>query len=116
MQAHSLLTELEFHKDHAFAQPLLVDEHARILRFMLQPGQSINEHTAPHSPFYVVILQGKGIFSGADGIEQEFRSNTLLAFDMAEVHSVRALDETLVFLGFLQGVSAYGSETRKIVG
>ncbi len=104
MKTESLLDALEFHEDHAFAQPLLVDKNGRILRFMLKPEQSIVEHNAPHSPFYVVILQGKGIFTGADGIEHEYGANTLVTFDVAEAHSVRALDEPLIFLGFLQGV------------
>ena len=106
MQTHSLLEALEFHEEHPFAQPLLVNKDGRILRFMLKPGQSIEEHNAPHSPFYVVILQGKGMFAGADGIEKEYGSDSLLTFDTGEMHSVRALDEPLIFLGFLQGVSA----------
>lgn len=105
MQTHSLLETLEFHDEHPFAQPLLVNKDGRILRFMLKPGQSIDEHNAPHSPFYVVILQGKGIFAGADGIEKEYGSDTLLTFEAGEMHSVRALDEPLIFLGFLQGVN-----------
>ncbi len=108
MKTVSLLEAFEFHNDHAFAQPLLVDKNGRILRFMLKAGQSIVEHNAPHSPFYIVILQGRGIFSGADGIAHEYGANTLITFDVAEVHSVCALNEPLIFLGFLQGVSTVG--------
>jgi hypothetical protein len=38
----------------------------------------------------VVVLQGKGIFSGGDGIEHTFGPNTLLVFDPGENHSIRA--------------------------
>jgi len=114
MRAEALLEALEFHDEHPFAQPLLVNEDARILRFTLKPGQSIDEHSAPHSPLYVVILQGKGAFAGKDGVDHEFSANTLLTFDAGEIHSVRALDEILVFVGFLQGVEPYYSPSAKV--
>jgi quercetin dioxygenase-like cupin family protein len=104
MRTEQLLEQLTFHDDHPYSEPLLVDAHGRILRFTLKPGQSIAEHNAPHSPFYVVVLQGHGIFSGRDGKEQKVGPNTLLTFDPAENHAIRALDENLVFVGFLQGV------------
>jgi quercetin dioxygenase-like cupin family protein len=69
----------------------------------LKPGQSIREHNAPNSPFFVVVLQGKGIFAGGDGIEQTLGPNTLLIFDPGENHFIRGLDE-LVFVGFLHEV------------
>lgn len=63
------------------------DEDGRVIRFMLQPGQSISEHNAPSSPFYVVVLQGRGMFAGADGVEQSFGPNDLLVFDKGERHA-----------------------------
>jgi len=104
MRTEQLLERLEFHNDHAYSEPLFVDMHGRILRFTLKPGQSIAEHNAPHSPFYVVVLQGYGIFSGKEGQEQRVGPNTLLIFEPAENHSIRALEENLVFVGFLQGI------------
>jgi quercetin dioxygenase-like cupin family protein len=104
MKTEQLLEHLEFHEDNAYAQPLLVDLQGRIIRFMLKAGQSITEHNVPHSPFYVVVLQGWGLFAGADGKEQKCGPNTLLVFDPAENHSVRALDEDLVFIGILHGI------------
>lgn len=105
MRTEQLLERLNFRDDHPYSEPLFVDAHGRILRFTLKPGQSIAEHNAPHSPFYVVVLEGHGIFSGHDGKEQQVGPNTLLIFDPAENHAIRALDENLVFVGFLQGVS-----------
>jgi len=104
MRIEHLLENLEFHDENPYAQPLFVDEHGRILRFMLKPGQSINDHHVPDSPFYVVVLQGQGIFRGHDGKEQPCGPNTLLIFDPAENHSLRATDENLVFVSFLHGV------------
>ena len=105
MRIESLLENLEFHDNNPYSQPLFVDEHGRILRFMLKPGQSIADHNVPHSPFYIVVLQGQGMFKGQDGKEQQCGPNTLLIFNPAENHALRALDENLVFIGFLQGVT-----------
>lgn len=105
MRTMHLLDDLEFHDKDPFAQPLFVDGSGRILRFTLRPGQSIREHNAPHSPFYVVVLKGHGMFAGGDGQEQRFGPNSLLVFDPGENHVIRAEDEELVFIGFLHGVS-----------
>jgi quercetin dioxygenase-like cupin family protein len=104
MQSLNLLEKLEFHDQRPYAQPLFVDQHGRVLRFTLKPGQSISEHNVPDSPFYVVVLKGHGLFAGGDGQEQQVGPNTLLIFDPNENHLVQAGDEELVFVGFLQGV------------
>lgn len=105
MRTTNLLENLNFHDPNPYAQPLFVDEHGRVLRFTLKPGQWIREHEAEHSPFYVVVLQGHGAFVGGDGIEKEFGPGALLIFDVGERHTVRALDQELVFVGFLHGVA-----------
>jgi quercetin dioxygenase-like cupin family protein len=104
MKATPLLEDLEFHDPMPFAQPLLVDQNIRILRWTLKPGQQIEEHQVPDSPFYVVVLKGWGMFAGRDGQEKEYGPNALLMFEPGEPHTVRALDEALVFVSFLQGV------------
>lgn len=93
-----------FHDRDPYAEPLFVGESGRILRFALKPGQSVREHTAPHSPVYIVVLKGTGLFSGSDAQEQSFGPGTLLVFDIGEPHAVRALDEEVVFVAFLHGV------------
>ena len=105
MKILQLLEHLVFHDDHAYSDPLFVDVNGRVLRFALKPGQTISEHQVPTSPFYAIVLQGHGLFSGNDGVQQRIGPNTLLVFDVAEKHAIRALDEDLVFIGFLQGVS-----------
>lgn len=100
MKSINLSEKIEFRDKDPLAQPLHVDRHGRALLFTLKPGQSIREHNAPSSPFFVVVLQGNGIFAGKDGIEQTFGPNTLLVFDPGENHYVHALED-LVFVGFL---------------
>jgi len=102
MKTINLLENWEFNQKGAHAEPLHVDRNGRAILFTLEPEQSIREHNAPSSPFYVVVLHGKGVFSGGDGVEQTIGENTLLVFDPAEQHIIRALDE-LVFVGFLHG-------------
>ncbi len=114
MRTTDLVENLEFHDARPYAQPLYVDEHGRVIRFMLKPGQSIAEHDAPSSPFYAVVLKGRGLFAGADGVEREFGPNAILIFDKGENHAVRALDEELVFVGFLHGVE--GTRPGKVGG
>ncbi len=102
MRKTALLENLTFHDNTPYSEPLLVDANARILRFMLKPGQSIAEHNAPSSPFYVVILHGRGIFTDGLGARHLVEPHDLLVFDIAENHSVQAGDEPFVFLGILQ--------------
>jgi quercetin dioxygenase-like cupin family protein len=104
MQAIPLHDNLIFHDKDAHAEPLFIDEDGRILRFALKPGQSVQEHTAPSSPVYIVVLKGIGLFSGADGQEQHFGPGTLLILDTGEPHAIRAEAEELVFVAFLHGV------------
>lgn len=103
MQQFNLLENVEFHDPDPYAQPLYVDKNSRVFRFMLKPGQSIEEHSAPSSPFTAIIIKGHGYFSGPDGKEEKYGPNTLLFFEADEKHAVRAGDEELVFVGFLQG-------------
>jgi quercetin dioxygenase-like cupin family protein len=107
MKSVQLLQDLEFHQSNPYAQPLHVDKTGRALRFMLKAGQNVREHNAPQSPVYIVVLSGHGLFAGADGQEQRFGPNALLIFDPGENHSIRAVDEDLVFVAFLHGASSW---------
>lgn len=105
MRSEQLLEQLEFHQSVPFAQPLFVHRDGRILRWVLKPGQEITEHIVPHSFFNVVVLKGHGMFSVSGEEEQAFGPNSLLIFSPGEAHTVRALDEDLIFVGFLHGLS-----------
>jgi quercetin dioxygenase-like cupin family protein len=98
-----LAQDYVFHDRDPFAQPLFVDKTGRILRFMLKPGQSVVEHTAPHSPVYIVVIEGTGLFSGADGKAQPFGPGMLLVFEPGEPHAIHAQDEPLILVAFLHG-------------
>jgi quercetin dioxygenase-like cupin family protein len=103
MESRSLLSHLEFHDTDPYAKPVLVNKDIRILRWMLKPGQSIGEHAVPDSPFYIVVIQGRGMFSGGDGHEEEHGPASLLLFERGETHAIRALDEELIFVSFMHG-------------
>ncbi len=103
MKTFLLLEGLEFHNDAPYAQPLLVNEEGRVLRFMLRPGQSVREHEAPHSPVYIIVLKGDGLFAGPDGQEQRISPGTLIVFGAGEKHSLRADKEELVCVVILHG-------------
>jgi quercetin dioxygenase-like cupin family protein len=94
---------LVFHDKDAFAEPLFVGKTGRILRFALNPGQSVAEHMAPHSPVYIVVLKGLGLFSGGDKRELSFGPGTLLVLEEGEAHAIRAGAEELVFVAILHG-------------
>jgi quercetin dioxygenase-like cupin family protein len=104
MKSLPLLEGLVFGEQDPNAQPLLVDGDARILRFTLRPGQKVKEHRAPHSPLYIVILSGRGRFTGG-GQTLEAGPQTLLTFAQGETHAIEALAEDLVFLAILKGVT-----------
>lgn len=102
MKSINLLENWEFDDKGPHADPLHVNKNGRVILFKLKPGQTIREHNAPSSPFYVIILGGRGIFTGGDGVERIVGPNNLLVFEPGEQHSVHAL-EALVFIGFLHG-------------
>jgi quercetin dioxygenase-like cupin family protein len=102
MKFVNLVENYIFNPKRPHAEPLHVDRNGRAILFTLEPGQVIREHNAPSSPFYAVVLQGQGVFSGGDGVEQTFGPDTLLIFDPGEQHAVRAVDQ-LIFIGFLHG-------------
>ena len=102
MKVTDLLKDMKFGDKDPNAEPLHVDTQGRAILFTLKPEQSIREHNAPSSPFFVVVLKGKGVFTGGDGVEHTCGPNTLLVFDAGEQHAIRAIEE-LVFVGFLHG-------------
>ena len=113
MKSIDLFENWQFNPKGPHAEPLHVDKNGRAILFTLKPGQSIREHNAPSSPFYVVILSGQGLFSGGDGVEMVVGSNTLLVFDPAEPHVIRALDK-LVFIGFLHGAPGAWEKEKRV--
>ncbi|MGB6846594.1 MAG: cupin domain-containing protein [Thermoanaerobaculia bacterium] len=78
------------------------DHQGRALRFALSDGEEIKQFHA-HSPTYIVVLKGQGLFRGADGGEEEAGPNTMVIFDNGEDHAVRAIGGDLVFVSVLHG-------------
>lgn len=114
MKSTLLLQDAVFDPVKPHAAALYVDKFGRAILWTLEPGQSIQDHRVPQSPFYVVVLQGHGWFGGADGTPERVGPNTLLVFDPGEMHQIRAEDERLVFVGFLHG--APGNVSDKVGG
>ena len=102
MKLVSLLDNLKFGSKDPHAEPVHSERDGRAIVFTLKPGQSIREHNAPSSPFFVVVLKGKGVFAGGDGVEQTCGPNTLLVFDAGEQHTIQSVED-LAFAGFLHG-------------
>jgi quercetin dioxygenase-like cupin family protein len=103
METIRLLADVEV-KDRGekgHAQALHADHHGRALRWALLPGQSVQPHNAPHSPVYLIVLQGAGYFSGEDGAEQKLGPNDMAIFARGETHTARAESEELVFIAIL---------------
>ena len=118
MRTFDLFESLEFNERDARAESLHSNEEGRALRFAFLPGQRIEPHEAPHSPVHLIILRGRGMFTGVDGVERECGEGMMVVFDAGETHSVRALDEKLVFIAILKENPAshlYDSEHRRML-
>ncbi|MEQ9618906.1 MAG: hypothetical protein RIG61_07000 [Deltaproteobacteria bacterium] len=103
MNSLDLTKDVEFKSEHPVAESMLVDKDTRLIRFSLLPGQSIKEHSAPSSPVYVIILEGKGLFSDGENNVREFGKNSCIKYEQDEKHSIQAADEKLVFVALLRG-------------
>lgn len=101
MKTFKVHNNIIFNDPNPTAEPLHVDQYGRILRFALQPGQTVREHNAPNSPVNIIILQGQGHFAGGDGQEHKIGPDTMILFDPGENHIIKAMDEPLVFLAIL---------------
>lgn len=118
MRTFDLHEGIEFNDRNAHAQSLHSNEEARALRFALLPGQEIADHDSPHSAVHLIILQGRGAFTGADGVERECGEGMMVVFDAGESHAVRAADEKLVYVAIYKENPAshqYDSEHRRMM-
>jgi quercetin dioxygenase-like cupin family protein len=102
MKCINLVENWKFDDKGPYAEDVHVDRKGRAILLTLQPEQTIRAHNVPSSPFFVLVLSGQGVFTGAEGLEQAVDSNTLLVFEPGAQHSVRAFTN-LVFIGFLHG-------------
>ncbi len=112
MKNFQLLDNVQFNEANGHAEPIYVDKMGRALLFALRPGQAIKEHNVPLSPVYFVVLKGRGICAGSDGQEHPIEPNTLVVMNPGESHTVRAIDEDLIFLMVLHG-SPWGAASNE---
>lgn len=106
------MDKVQFNEANVHAEPIYVDKMGRALLFALRPGQATKEHNVPLSPVYFVVLKGRGMCKGGDGKEHGIEPNTLVVMNPGENHTVRALDEDLVFLMVLHG-AAWGTASNQ---
>lgn len=104
MKTINLLENVSFKETIPNSEALFADEDNRILLFSFKPHQVLEKHNSPKSPVVITVLKGKGVFTGGDGKEEILEPNSLIVFSVAENHSVRALDEELIFMAILNGV------------
>jgi quercetin dioxygenase-like cupin family protein len=103
MNAFSLFDHIKFDEHRPHAEPVSVGKDSRALLFCLRAGQILKEHNAPHSPVNILVLKGQGMFSGGDRREQQLGPNALVVIAPGEGHTIRALNEDLVFVAILHG-------------
>lgn len=118
MRTIALLQNVTFNERNAHAESLHSNEEGRALRFAFLPEQEIATHEAPSSPIHLIIFQGRGLFTGADGVERECSQGMMVVFDSGEKHSIRALDEKLVYVAiYKESASAlkYQSPHREMI-
>jgi quercetin dioxygenase-like cupin family protein len=101
MKTFDLLEDLDI-GEQGQARAVFADHEGRALRFALSEGEEIKQFHA-HSPTYIVVLKGQGLFRGADGEEKKAGPNTMVIFDNGEDHAVRAIGGDLVFVSVLHG-------------
>jgi quercetin dioxygenase-like cupin family protein len=107
MNTFLLVEHVKFDEHRPRAEPVFVGKDSRALLFCLRAGQSVKEHNAPHSPVNIVVLKGHGMFAGGDKKESLLGSNALVVIGPGEDHTIRAVDEDLVFLVILHGAPDY---------
>jgi len=79
------------------AMTMLADSaDARLLVFRFEPGQSLPPHRNG-STVIVTVLEGEGVFSGAEG-EQQCAAGQVMTYAPSELHGIRALDAELLVL------------------
>jgi len=111
MKTLQLLENPEFNDSHPVAKSIIADEYARVLLFTLKPGQEIKQHSNQASPVYVTVLKGKGHFITSDGNTEIAGPGSMIIFDAAEEHSVKAADGELIFTALLHGSPRSHSHT-----
>ena len=72
---------------------------ARCVVFRIAPGEAVPEHTNP-STVSLVVLDGMGVVSGADGDRIVSRGD-LVTYEPDEPHAMRATTTTLVLLAVI---------------
>lgn len=97
--------KIELYKEGRFNDlglgKLLVHDspYFRILNFNLRAGQQMPVHNHDvEGQLSVVVLEGSGVFLGADGAEIPAAAGDVLVADIAEPHGFRAAEDMRVLV------------------
>lgn len=103
MKVFNLFEKLEFsHDENAHAEPLVVSDSGRVLRFTIRPGQTIPKADAPSSPMFFIVLRGQVVFADGSRREQSYGPNTLVAYEPGETFQLRAGGEETVLVAVMR--------------
>lgn len=102
MKAFNLVENLKYDDDRAHAEPMIVWDTGRVLRFTFKPGQSIPEADAPSSPMFYLILQGGAIFTDHAGNVQHYGPNMMIAYEPGETFEIKAGSEGVVMVAVMR--------------
>lgn len=72
---------------------------ARVVVFRIEPGQEVAPHTST-STVLLSVISGRGTVSGASG-ESAVSAGDLVAYEVGELHGMRAGDEQLVLVAII---------------
>ena len=86
---------------HRHASALIHDvPDARVVAFRLGPRQQVPVHTSP-STVLVVVTEGEGTFTGADGNPVQLSTGQAAAYEPGEPHGMTAGDVGFCFLAVI---------------
>lgn len=82
--------------DHVQGRALYTDDYVKVLAFPFEPGQALEEHTAPH-PAALHFLSGEAdVTLGPDAVEA--RAGTWVHMPPRLPHSIRARTPVMMLL------------------
>lgn len=88
--------------NHVQGRALYTDDHVKVLAFPFEPGQALEEHTAPH-PAMLHFLEGEAdVTLGDDAVEA--RAGTWIHMAPELPHSIHARTSVLMLLFILRSV------------
>ncbi len=100
-----MLKKVEVFKENSFDERamknFLVHEspYMKVLNFNFKAGQELPIHSHDiEGQLTITVLEGKGLFLGADGVELDANPGDVLVSDISEPHGIRAVGDLRVLV------------------